>query len=98
MSKLIKYRTRNIVWRSFIDEVEIDRETNNQVIRVLTNSRGESFDICEDKVSKYEQYHDTWEDAKAYLQAKAEEDAELAKAKLQKAEAYLERIEALRKE
>lgn len=82
---MIKYKTNG--WgRNPIVEVEVDRETESSVV-IAGRRRA--------KVSAYEAYHDSWEDAKAYLMDGAEKSLKSARRKLEEAQGYYGNVKGL---
>lgn len=72
-----------------IDVVEVDRSTDKSV---WINNRRES------RHTDFYQYHSTWDDAYAYLLAKAEREVTNARFRLNSANGYLGNVKGLHKE
>ena len=95
---IIKYKTG--CGADKIEQVEVLRETNVSVFlpvnaRSLAGAKG--VDERRDaKRSTYAQYHDTWEDAKAYLMAKAEGEVVAARRRLEQANSKLGNIKGMK--
>lgn len=83
---MIKYRTA--VGCSEITEIEVERETDASVF-----IRGCGFR----KHGSFHNYHDSWDEAKAYLLADAEQKVANARRKLELANSYHGNIEGLRR-
>ena len=81
---MIKYRTR---WDS-IEAIEVDRETAKQVV-LKSGSR-------ENKVSDWSNWHDTWEDAHAFIVKNAELAVERLRTKLERAKGELGQIKGMK--
>lgn len=83
-----KYKTKIYPFDdNFILPVEITKETDKCIWR------GSSRCL---KHSDYEQYHDTWIEAKVYLLSKAKAGIENAKRSLSAAELFADKIQDLR--
>jgi len=74
-----------------IEECEILRETDKQIVKV--NSLGR--EVRESKISDWQSYHDTYEDAKAHLIQKEEKEVDRLKVLLKKAVEQLDKMKAL---
>ena len=85
--KITMYQTASGYSRGEIKEVKVSRVTNCCVW--LDGRR------CE-KRGGYEQYHETWDDARAFLSAGAKRALAHAESSLQSARAHLAAVEALR--
>jgi hypothetical protein len=72
----IKYRTRGLSFPG-IDAIEVERETEHCV---WINGRKSN------KVGSWENYHDTWEQAHAFLLAEAQAALDIARNRLQQAQ------------
>lgn len=82
---MIKYRSRF----NCIEEIEVKGETAKFVIFMSGQK--------ESKMSEYRCYFDTWEEVHAHLIEKAENDIRKRRAGLAVAQAYKEKLEAMRK-
>lgn len=80
-----KFRTGG--FRSLIESVEIERETDTNV---WINGRRSS------KSTNYHKFFNTWDEAKAALVAKAERDLSNAKRTVDRARSTLEAMKALK--
>lgn len=86
---VIKYRTRF----DKIEELEVERETDNQVVIPAKNgcrSRRER------KSSDWSNWHDTWSAAHAFLIAKAEREVETLRMQLEQAKGKLGQIKGMK--
>lgn len=84
---MIKYRTQE----EKIEPIEIVRETKAQVVIIDTRGREQR----ESKRSDWRNWHDTWEDAHAFLIEKAESKVAFAQSGLNIAKAELVKIKDL---
>ena len=88
---IVKWRTRSYP-PTEIKRVECTRETEKCVyVASLSGREHRSM-----KISDYEQYHDTWSDAKAYLLSKARREVEAYEANLHAARAKFDQIASLK--
>lgn len=93
--KMVKYKTDGY-GKNLIEEVEVVKETKKQlVIKQYDEWRKKHFETRTAKISSYCQYHDTWEDAHAFLLGKAEKRVESARSALERA--ILDNIKGLKK-
>ena len=86
---MIKYRTRF----DKIEALEVERETDKQV--VLPSSGG-TRSYRENKVSDWSNWHDTWEDAHAFLIARAEREVQSLRMRLEQAKGKLGQIKGMK--
>ena len=87
---MIKYRTRF----DKIEALEVERETDKQVVLPASGGfRGRR----ENKVSDWSNWHDTWEDAHAFLVANAEREVESIRINLERAKGKLGQIKGMTK-
>jgi len=86
---VIKYRTR---WDE-IEAVEVLRETDKMV---FLPGRGRSKEEREAKRSDYQNWFDSWDEAKAFLVADAEKAVEAARMNLERAKGKLVRLRGMR--
>lgn len=84
---MIKYRTR---WDK-IEAVEVVKETEKQVVAVL-NGREQR----EAKKSTYQNYHDTWGEAKQFLVDEAQRKCEGLRKQLERANGELGKIKSMK--
>lgn len=85
---MIKYRTRF----DRIEALEVERETDKQV--VLPASEG-CRSIRENKVSDWSNWHDTWDDAHAFLVKEAEREVESLRMRLEKSKGKLGQLKGM---
>lgn len=82
---MLKYKTGGFV--KPIEPVEIERETDKCVyIRGCRHA----------KLTDYYAFHDTWDEAKAYLMSKAEDSVFNARRNLERANSHLGNIKGLK--
>ena len=86
---MIKYRTR----LDNIEAIEVVRETKKQVI-LPANSCGK--EKIENKVSNWTNWHETWEEAHAFLVSKAEREVESLRLRLEQAKGRLGQIKGMK--
>jgi len=86
---MIKYRTRF----DKIEALEVDRETDKQVVLPARNGFRSSR---ENKVSDWSNWHDTWEAAHSFLIAEAERDVASLRMRLEQAKGKLGNIKGMR--
>lgn len=86
---MIKYRTR---WDN-IEAVEVLRETDKMV---FVHGRGGRKEEREAKRSDYQNWFDSWGEAKAFLVANAEKDVEDARMQLERAKGKLGQLLGMR--
>jgi uncharacterized protein involved in exopolysaccharide biosynthesis len=86
---MIKYRT------SFneIEALEVSRETKTQVVRVIGSHATERREA---KRSEYYSWHDTWEDAHAFLIERAEAEVQALRGQLEQAKGRLGNIKGMK--
>ena len=92
-----KYRTNEYAWRDLIEEVEITRETEKQVVVSVVLNSGKVREDRSAKKSSSVNYFDTWEEAKLYLLERAESKVTHARRELDKANSHLGNIKGLKK-
>ena len=91
---MIKYRTGFTFRSNPIDKVEVERETDSSVwIKNTTTGK----DRRVSKTGKYENYFDTWEQAKIYLLKEAEDELNAARRNLERAQSKYGNIKGLKK-
>jgi hypothetical protein len=94
---IVKYKTG---WGdNKIERVEVLRETEASVYLARNSrvwSKDEKGERREAKNSEFAQYHDTWEAAKSYLLAKAENELTKARRMLQRAQDKLGNIKGMK--
>ena len=83
---ITKYRTSG--WGSLIEKVEVTKETDKSVWLGVRR---------EAKVSEYQCYFDTWDQAKAHVVSKAEAKLKAAKSRFDSARSHLERVKSMKK-
>ena len=86
---MIKYRTRF----DNIEAIEVVRETKKQVV-LPANSWGK--ETSENKVSNWTNWHETWEEAHAFLVSKAEREVESLRLQLEQAKGRLGQIKGMK--
>ncbi len=86
---MIKYRTRY----NAIEVVAVLRETKKQVVLRAKNGARQ---IREAKVSGWSNWHDTWEDAHAFLLRNAEQSVEHLRIRLDRAKGELAQIRGMK--
>lgn len=86
---MIKYRTRF----DRIAAIEVERETDKQVVLPATDG---FRSIRENKVSDWSNWHDTWDDAHAFLVAKYEREIESLRMRLEQAKGKLGQIKGMK--
>jgi hypothetical protein len=84
---MVKYKTAIFSYDGLIKNVSIDKETDKSVW--INGNR--HLKSCE-----YEQFHDTWDDAKNYLLSKAESQLICARRELEKAQGYMGNVKGLK--
>lgn len=96
---LIKWKT--LKWNeNKIERVECVRETDKQVVILeypWGNNKKQPQERRHLKESGYEQFHDSWEEAHAYLMKQAEEKLLSARRSLQRAQDELGNVKGMRK-
>jgi hypothetical protein len=85
---MIKFKTGGYYGKNLIQEVEVEKET--EYFFYIKGSRVK-------KEGGYEQYHDTWESAHAYLLKNAEKDVKSIRLNLEMANGYLGNIKGFKK-
>jgi hypothetical protein len=86
---MIKYRT---AWNE-IEALEVLRETNSQVVRAVGSH---AIERREAKRSEHYNWHDTWEDAHAFLIERAEAEVQTLRNKLEQAKGRLGQIKGMK--
>jgi hypothetical protein len=86
---MIKYRTAF----GQITEIEVEKETEKFVILKQAGMTGKPR--REAKRSDWQNYHDSWEDAKTFLINEAKQKVSMAESVLLKAKNHLQNMEAL---
>jgi 2'-5' RNA ligase len=86
---MIKYRT---AWNE-IEALEVSRETKAQVVRVIGSHATERREA---KRSEYYNWHDTWEDAHAFLIERAEAEVQALRNQLEQAKGRLGNIKGMK--
>lgn len=86
---MIKYRTRFDI----IEAIEVVRETKKKIV-LPANSCGK--EISENKVSNWTNWHETWEEAHAFLVSKAEREVESLRLQLEQAKGILGQIKGMK--
>lgn len=81
-------------YKDYIEEVEVERETDQCV---WIKRYGDKKPCRTNKRSSYENYFDTFEEARGYLYNKAKSRLMAAQAELEEAEKRMDAIIALRK-
>ncbi len=99
LATFIRWRTS---WSGEIRRIECVRETDQYIWYVtdLYNSnRGQPLKkpCREKKTADRQQYHNTWEEAHAYLLKSARDSIERATSRLRTAEAYYEQVWSMKK-
>ena len=84
---MIKYRTRF----NEIKAIEVLRETDKQVVILVGKTERR-----ENKVSDWSSWHDTWEDAHAFLIAEAENKVDSLRLQLEQAKGTLGQIKGMK--
>ncbi len=84
---MIKYRTRF----DEIKAIEVLRETDKQVVLLVGKTERR-----ENKVSGWSNWHDTWEDAHAFLIAQAEREVNSLRLQLELAKGTLGQIKGIK--
>ena len=84
-----KYMTGNTTWRveAKIEEVEVLRETESSVW-----VKGRRLQ----KVTEWNVYHDTWDEAHSYLLEKAKGKVEYARRQLEEHKSYLGNVKGMK--
>lgn len=88
---MIKYRTRF----DKIEAIEVLRETEHQVVLPPSNPRGR--ECRESKRTDWSNWHDTWEDARAFLMGNAQREVDRARMALERAKGRLGNIKGMKK-
>lgn len=83
--------------RHLIEKVEVVRETEKQVVLLVSRLYSAPIERKEKKESTNVQYHDTWEAAHAYLMDNAQRAVESARRSLECAKGTLGNIKGLKK-
>ena len=78
-----------------IEPVEVVRETDAFVIFPPYRPGGKERRTA--KCTDYERYHDTWEDARAFLLSRAEQDVQSARRRLEVANGTLGNVKGMKK-
>jgi hypothetical protein len=86
---MIKYRT---AWNE-IEALEVLRETNSQVVRAVGSH---AIERREAKRSEHYNWHDTWEDAHAFLIERAEAEVQTLRNQLEQAKGRLGNIKGMK--
>lgn len=86
---MIKYRTRF----EKIEALEVLRETAHQVVLPPTRGR----ETRESKRSDWSNWHDTWEEAHAFLVDKAQREVDAIRGQLERAKGKLGNIKGMKK-
>ena len=76
-----------------IEEVEVERETDKQVVLQAKNGYRSRR---ENKVSDWRNWHDTWESAHAFLIANAEMNVESLRMRLEQAKGKVGQIRGMK--
>jgi hypothetical protein len=90
---MIKYRI-SLSWGK-IEAFEVLRETNAQVVFNIL-SGGLACERREAKRSEYHSWHDTWEDAHAFLIERAETEVQALRGRLEQAKGRLGNIKGMK--
>lgn len=94
---MIKWRTGGY-GKNLIERVEIEKETKKTVWVRSTWYGGTKTEVRQErKDTGYHQYHDTWDDAKAYLMEQANADKANARRKLDMAISHIDLVSKLTK-
>ena len=91
MERMLKYKTKF----EKIEAVEILRETEHQVVLPPTHTNGK--ERREQKRCYWYAWHDSWDDAHAYLVAKAQADVDSLRLQLARANGKLGNIKGMKK-
>lgn len=86
---MIKFRTQFEEIRA----IEVVRETDKQIVWLNKNGHEQR----EAKASSWRNWHDTWEDAHAFLVAGAEREVKLLRSQLDRAKGKLRQIREMKK-
>lgn len=89
---MLKYRE---IFREKIEVVEVVRETEHQV--VLPSSHPGGKERREAKRGDWYSWHDSWEDAHAYIVAKAQAEVDALRNRLEQAKGKLGNIKGMKR-
>lgn len=84
---MIKYKTKF----NKIEAIEVLRETEKQVVRLVGETERRESKVCDWYV-----WHDTWEDAHAFLIAEAENEINSLRLRLEQAKGTLGQIQGMK--
>ncbi len=90
---IVKYRIAGRFKRAEIEAVEVSRETDKYVFVLFRNRKVERKEL---KISDWNEYYDTWEDAHAALTLDAEWKVKNARRNLELANSYVGNIKGMR--
>ena len=84
---MIKYKTKF----NEIEAIEVLRETEKQVVRLVGKTERRESKVCD-----WYMWHDTWEDAHAFLIAEAENEINSLRLQLDQAKGTLGQIKGMK--